>query len=343
MDKKAIIFTFIVVALLSVVIIAFLINVGNRGAQAKIQDTNIKIETLNSFAKTLNQQLLPQALKASSNRAIIAWLMYLDTANNESKTLVPLTGEFITKTPDLNTNLKNAIIYENYKKIVGPSEITLPLTFMVPAPDENYTLTSIFKEIEVLANNSGLIFNYTYPGDYTYTIEQISPWEINVSMIIQDYWVYDNKKTTFFHFSNMPFSTILNITNYDEPFMLVLDNRSVTINATGFTSGPTGDFTDPIKFQAFYRRPEFIAHGDAPTFLKRLQGDPASDVNGIETVLDPLYFPNPNRYSNVDYLYWKKDNTNVCSTDVSGIYLDNIPPNSHLNFYGRVCFGFGET
>ena len=329
------IFTFIVVALLSVVLIAFLINVANRNTQAKIQDASIKIETLNAFTKTLNEQLIPQALRSSSNRAILAWLSYLDAVNNGTKTLT--TGEFITNAPNLDENLKNAMIFQNYDKTgTGTPTQLLYMYDKGPNPtdtndDTNYTLTSIFKEIEILANNSGAVFNYTPLNDYTYTITQTSPWGIKVSMNVVDYWVYDAKQTTFWHFTNKPFSIVLNVTNYNDPFRLVLDNRSVTINATGFTN-----FAPLSNFQAFYQRPEFRAHNDAPSFLNRLQGSVNPNIYGIESILDPTYFPNPSILSNVDFQYWQGI-VQGCETDASGVYLDNNPPGNHLTYYIRTC------
>ena len=187
MNKKAIVFTFIVISLLSVILIAFIINVSNKNTQVKIQDTNVNVETLNSFTKSLDEQLIPQALRASSNQAILSWLRYLDVANNETGYPRAIAPEFIaTGLVSLNTNLKNAMFFESYDK----STETLQLGYMTNVTDNaNFTIPSIFKEIEVLANNSGMVFNYSDPSQYIITINQTSSWELNITMHIQNFQV----------------------------------------------------------------------------------------------------------------------------------------------------------
>ena len=138
-----------------------------------------------------------------------------------------------------------------------------------------------------------------------------------------------NIQSVFWNFENKVYYTILNVTNFVDPFMLVLDNKTININSTGFIPGSTGTFTDQ-NFQLFYTRPEFIADDDAPSFLKRLQGDSSSDANGIETVLNPTYFPNTPGYSNVDYLYWT--HVDGCLlVQPADMYLDA----AHVSYYNR--------
>ena len=331
MNKKGIVFTFIVVSLLSVVLIAFLINVSNKNTQAKIQETTVNVETLNSFTKSLDEQVIPQALEVSSNRAILSWLYYLDLQNE----ITPNT--FITATPNLNTNLKNAIVYEKYVLNVGIGKgSTVQLNFMYD-DGANYTLPSVFKEIENLAINSGVNFSYDSPNNYVFTINQISPWEINVSMIMTDYKVSDLNGDTFWEFKNKPYSVILNVTNFIDPLALVYNNRSVTINRTR-SSLPF----DSAGLQSFYERPEFVEdslNNDAPSFLDRLQGTLTPNVNGIESILDPLYFENLDLNSNVDFLYYnyyKKGNSLItgCLVSNTNVYLDS----GHYIYYtGQAC------
>ena len=295
MNKRAVVFTFIAIALLSVILIAFLINVANKNTHVKIQDTTVRIETLNSLTKSLGDELIPEAIRSSSNRAILSWLYFLDHANNDT-----ITQEFLkTDNVNLNDNLKNALIKESYYKDLNTK---LPLSYMYDNKDKsNYTLPAVLNELSNLANGSGVVFSYDDPSTYTFTITQTSPWEINVIVDIPRYEVSDSKKNIFWVFNDRQFSAKLNIENYVDPFMLVYDNRSVTINKTKITN-----FNIPQDFKNFYQRPEFIAHNDAPNFLSRIQGKFDPNINGIETVLDPLYFPNPNKYSNVDFQYWNR-------------------------------------
>lgn len=292
MNNKGVVFTFIAIALLSVILIAFLINVANKNTQAKIQDTTVRIETLNSLAKSLENELISEALRASSNRVILSWLYYLDFANNDT-----LNPEFIDPTKvSLNDNLKNALIKESYYKDLNNK---VQLSYMHDNKDKsNYTLPSILNELSLLTNTSGVVFSYDDPSTYTFAITQASPWEIEITMNIPHYEVSDAKKNIFWVFKDKQISTKLNIQNYVEPFILVYYNRSVSINKT-----KTAVFTAQ-DFKNFYQRPEFIAHDDAPNFLSRMQGNFDPSIHGIETVLDPLYYPNSNKYSNVDFQYW---------------------------------------
>ncbi len=320
MDKKAVVFTFIAISLLSVILIAFLINVANKNIQTKIQDTTVRVETLNSLAKSLENELIPEALRASSNRVILSWLYYLDHANNDT-----LNPEFIDPTKvSLNDNLKNALIKESYYKDLNNK---VQLSYMYDNKDKsNYTLPAVLNELSILANNSGVIFSYDDPSTYAFAITQTSPWELDVAMTIPYYEVSDAKKNIFWVFKDKQFSAKLNIQNYVEPFILVYYNRSVSINKT-----KTAVFTAQ-GFRDFYQRPEFIAHDDAPNFLSRMQGRFDPSINGIETVLDPLYYPNPNKYSNVDFQYWNHIiGCGVIEPEFNEIYLNA----EHDDFYSR--------
>jgi|SRR3989344_92656 len=324
MNKKAVVFTFIAIALLSVILIAFLINVANKNTQVKIQDTIVRIETLNSLAKSLENELISEALRSSSNRVILSWLYYLDHANNDT-----LNPEFLdTNKVSLNDNLKNALIKESYYKGLNNK---LQLSYMHDDKDKsNYTLPAVLSELSNLANSSGVIFSYDDPAAYTFAITQTSPWEINIAMTISHYEVSDAKKTIFWVFNNKQFSAKLNIENYVEPFMLVYNNRSVAINKT-----KTADFSNLNVFKNFYQRPEFISHdvADAPSFLSRMQGKFDPSINGIETVLDPLYYPNPNKYSNVDFQYWNRiSGCLVDEPEFEDLYLTT----GHHTLYSRI-------
>jgi hypothetical protein len=79
LNKRAIVFTFIVVVLLSVILIAFLINLNTKVSQNKIQFTNVKVETINSFVKNLNSVYIPDALITLGK----SWLMEIIIMQNK--------------------------------------------------------------------------------------------------------------------------------------------------------------------------------------------------------------------------------------------------------------------
>ncbi len=329
MDKKGVVFTFIVIALLSVVLIAFLLNISNKNSQAKIQDTNVKIETINSFTRTLNQELLPQALRSSSNRVVLSWLQYLDEVNIGLKN--QSSGVFIIG--NLNSTLKEGMVSGSYRGII--------LNHMNDiSTKSDYTLPSIFREIRVLGQNSGINFSYDDPKNYDFNISLVNAWQINITMQVSAYNVSDMKGETFWIFKTQNFSITLNVSNFREPFMLVFDDRNVTINRTRTT-----DFVNFNNFQNFYRGPEYREHSDAPSFLDRLQNITNANAFGIETILDPTpaYFPNPplgdtNTYSAVDFQYWRRmvppavqDDLGCAVDGFTDLYLNT----THLQYYSR--------
>jgi len=68
MNKRGFIFTFISVTLVSVILLAFLIQYTSR-TKVNIEKTNTEIETINSFVKSLNEDYLPRTLEISGNQA----------------------------------------------------------------------------------------------------------------------------------------------------------------------------------------------------------------------------------------------------------------------------------
>ena len=81
LNKKAVVFTFITVLLLTVLIINFLVNLNYRDTQSKIQSVNVKVDTINSFVKSLNSSYIPSALRVSSNDVMIDLLNYEDQSH----------------------------------------------------------------------------------------------------------------------------------------------------------------------------------------------------------------------------------------------------------------------
>src|SRR3989344_8356071 len=77
MNKKGFVFTFISVVLISVIVLAFLIQYSSR-TSVNIERTNTEVETMNSFVTSLNNDYLPRAIRASGNQAILALLQKID-------------------------------------------------------------------------------------------------------------------------------------------------------------------------------------------------------------------------------------------------------------------------
>ncbi len=310
MNKKGVVFTFIVVTLLSIVLIAFLVNVSSKNNQIKIQNNNVKIETLNEFGKILDDQLLPQALKSSSNKVVLAWLQYLDETNVGIN-----PNEEVFFNSDLNENLKEGILFERYNPGSGFVQLNAMSEYDKKNVLINYTLSSILEEVQELGTRSGINFSYADINNFVFEIGGYSPFELQVNMTIPDYHVSSFDKEIFWNFEDRKFSVLLNITNYRDPFMLVFNERNVTINQSSFdVNNP-----DDLVFEKVYRGPEYLANNDAPSFLDRLQGSFNDNENGIETI---VYLTLNSDVSYIDHYYWKL-NKEGCLIQNHPIYLDS--------------------
>src|SRR3989344_4655169 len=131
--------------------------------------------------------------------------------------------------------------------------------------------------------------------------------------------------------NDQSFSTILDVTNYRDPFMLVFDDRNLTINKTEITNW------DLANFKLFYLRPEFRQHNDAPGFLDRLKGSfsySTPNTNGIETVLDLNYYNASEEYSSIDFSHWKKNILSplACEVDDTINYISITLPNGGIRY-----------
>ncbi|AJF62234.1 MAG: hypothetical protein QT11_C0001G0076 [archaeon GW2011_AR20] len=306
-NKKGIVFTFIVVILLSIVIIIFLINVNNR-FQTKIQTVNVKVETLNSFVKNLNSTYLPDALGASSNQAIISLLDY--ESNN-------------SYAPDSLDYLKQVISNGRYGGGIQESMFQGSL---------DYTLNNTLNEIRLLAEQQGATLEYTQEdvdnAINSLTISHETPWTLKVSMNFK-YRVSDIKNEVSWEINNANIYSTLNVENYRDPFYLIepeLGKFGVRIRKT-----PYGDFSDINDFNDHIKKVYFRANSNAPSFLVRLEGDFTPSSNGIESILDPNYYSNPSGLSSLDYQYLN----GVVGSCVFGMPSNFKLDTQHIDYYDR--------
>ena len=306
MNKKAIVFTFIAIIMIILLIAIFLLNISNR-AQRDIQKNNIKIEALNSLVNSLNNELLQETLRSSSNQVFLALLDDLENKNQGGG-----KGQYVKG--DLYKEFADALVTGYYQK----QELKLMFQGKL-----NYTLMNITGELIYFIKDNGAIFSFKPIDKYDVTIFQQDPWNINVSLIIS-YNLNDSSNEISWNIKNKQISILLPVENYREPFYIVEDNLNVTINKTDVTTWTFDEFKRHINKRLF------IAHSDAPSFLDRLQGKKGNNINGIETILDPNFYPNPSKSSNVDFEY---------RDSVKGKCLVNGMPNNfkltsaHLSYY----------
>lgn len=307
MNKKSIVFTFITVTLLLIILISFLININNR-IESKIQTTNIKVETLNSFVKNLNSTYLPDALRSSSNQVILSLIDYdsnLSVNHNVDNYFkdVILDGYLI--------NLKQENMFQN---------------------NLNYTLEYTLNEINKSALQQGVIFQYSKQdindAVNSMIINQEDPWHVKVNMVFS-YAVKDVRNEFNWTIKNAKISSLLSVENYRDPLYLLnpeLGNIGLKIKKS-----PYQDFKSIELFEDHVSNEYFYPNSNAPSFLKRLQNDLTSDSNGIESLLDPIYYVNGDGFSNADYQYLNNV-PGFCVEDMNSNFKLDEP---HIDYYNR--------
>jgi hypothetical protein len=303
LNKRAIVFTFIVVVLLSVILIAFLINLNTKVSQNKIQFTNVKVETINSFVKNLNSVYIPDALRISSNQVMISLLDY-----ESNHTYVNGVDDYFRQVlADGN--------YHNAKQ-EDMSQNNL-----------NYILPNTLDEIKKLAIRQGIIFNYL-PIDYnTLTLTQKDPWRVTVTLKLS-YTLNDVNNEIYWTINNKEFSSILKVTDYRDPLHLVEEKPGISLKIANVSH-----LYAINNFNLFIENSNFTVNPSAPSFLNRLEQGKKNiqSENGIESILNPVYYKNTKKASNVDYQYYN----NVNGLCVMGMPEDFRLDQAHINYYGK--------
>lgn len=308
MNKKAIVFTFIVIILLSIIIISFLININNR-TQNKIQTSNIKVETLNGFVRNLNSTYFPDALRSSSNQVIIS---LLDYDSNQSNYLIE---------PDFTRYIKEVIETGKFNNINQEDMFKGSLS---------YTLPTTINEIRELGKEQGIVFEFINYDINSLQVTQEDPWHVKVSLIF-NYKIKDSKNEYVWDIQNRRIYTLLNVESYRDPLYLIessFGKISVNVKKTKIT-----DFSSTINFNDHIDNIYFRNNNQAPSFLKRLKRDLTADINGVESLLDPDFYSNIQGYSNADYQFLN---------NVQGSCVNQMPSNfrldlSHISYYQRTA------
>jgi len=267
MNKKGFIFTFISVTLVSVIILAFLIQYTSR-TRVDIEKTNTEIETLNSFSKSLNNNYLPTALKVSGNQAFISLLYYMD-----------INRGYISQGVNFQHIITNAIVDGMYKEgWEGLGEILE----LMEIDGVGYNLSSTLNELVNLANYTGVKLEIS---DITQSKQDIKvfqdgPWYINISMVIS-YTVSNFEEDISWSYEDTVIGTSIPIKNFIDPIHLLQNDQgesNISIIETVYTS------SDDIEYHVF--NTSFVACDKAPSFLNRMNGSTDASIAGIESLYD---------------------------------------------------------
>ena len=126
-------------------------------------------------------------------------------------------------------------------------------------------------------------------------------------------------------------STFIPVGGFEDPSHIINTRVLRKINRTIYSF----DNTSIANLSGHFNGKYYIANPDAPSFLKRLEGDFTSDPNGIETFVDTYEiqlqgYPIKSTMSVVDHIYFTDADTgSTVSGMPSGFRIDE----GHKPFY----------
>lgn len=314
MNKRGFIFTFISVTLVSVILLAFLIQYTSR-TKAEIEKINTEVETMNSFVKSLNNDYLPRALQISGNQAILALLNY--TGDEE---------EYIDQNWNIRHVIINAMVDGEYENGLGQGS-SGPFLELMHSNGLSYKLNDTLEEIKNLGNATGIkiVIDNVQDNNIRNGMEvlQMDPWKISLSMEVSYsvsnvegdvLWDYDNKKI----YTNVSISN-----NFIDPIYMIADGPGgeegvlLTINKTIYDL--------PGEIDPHVQNTNFLLCNQAPSFLDRMQGKTTSNEFGIESMVDVK----SSQQSAIDYQHILGIEPELIQILESGYHIDQ----THSNCY----------
>ena len=311
MNKKGFIFTFISVVLISVIVLAFLIQYTSR-TRVNIESVNTEVETMNSFVKALNNDYFSRALEISTNQAILALLDCMDPLKECDEGIEDdlRNGGYLGENENqLKAYIKNAILYRKFSLDQGIPDND-PLLELMSINGVEYNLSSALSEVVALANNTGIILEHSVVNKGSLDIFQDGPWDINVTMIIS-YTARNNDGDISWNYGNIEIKTSVPIYNFRDPFYMVEAEVNVGINKSIY------NLPDEIEYHVL--NVNFIKCDESPDFLTRMMGGTdAKEGSGIESLVDLK----SSAYSVVDFQYFNEINPTKISIGDSGYYID---------------------
>ncbi len=297
-SKKAMVFTIISIALLSL----FILSYGFYNISKDRKDTNRRIKTMNDFVFSLEEDI-PRQIYISTFRIIFLFNKKISES-----------GNYIT---NLNSTFEecfyNGTIYNEYQPIMN-----------------GVTFSGIKNSINEKSRKMNVDVNLTTPS---ISITQDNPWNIKINfqtnLKIED----ENNLVSW----NRTFTThtYIPIENFEDPLYTINSNGLITkkINKTIYENFTQG--TDTSNLQDHLEKSFYINSTSAPSFLDRLQGNLNANPNGIESL---VYLPEFSTQgiavkdkTCVDYIYFS-------SNTPSSSRIQNMPTwfkidDAHLSTY----------
>jgi len=293
-NKKAVFFTFTAILMMSVFLLSFFVyNEYRMRNKALVIET--RISSMDDFIQDIKTDI-ERGLYISSFRSVLAMTEYISIQHNNSYTYLN------------NTNAAFQEVFFN--GTINGQEMGLIKNNTFPIWEERVKEQATKTDIEI------------YFFKETASIDQTSPWKVRVTLTFT-LGVGDIKSTSYWS-KDMQIETFVNITNFEDPIYRI-GTRGKVLNAIKPKTVPffvIGNDTANLKTHTEESR--YIPCAEAPSFLKRLQGNFSADPQGIESLVNvgklksqPGLNPIENK-TVVDYLYF--DNSkNPTSWEITNI------------------------
>ncbi|MBS3133854.1 hypothetical protein J4214_01325 [Candidatus Woesearchaeota archaeon] len=309
MGRKGFIFTFISILFVSVILIAFFIQAANT-TRAKTEEARVKVETVNTFLKSIENIYLNSAMKAASGRAFDAMteciIIQSDEPSKKNKlfeepntvfTSIIINGDLTTatKNKDKKSNKCDNVIHNAMSKngIYDPND-----------PEKLVIISNTLKDLIKAADSIGLILDFNpdpnknLPDSYSITMTQTDPWIVNVSMPLS-FNLKTADSTVEWQIDNFRVNSTISIIGLKDPLYAASDGERIPISKWN-GAATDSDLQKIIDNSMFY---DPIANGNSltgnlpPSFIERFNQDRYNNGQlkcnnidgycGIETLRNP--------------------------------------------------------
>ncbi len=305
MNKKGMFFTILSIAIIGLFVLTY--NLYSTSQQNQRQAIKKRISTINNFIFSLEKDL-SRKLYIASFRAI--FLM--------EKQIVD-TGDYIDNVnATFNELVFNGTIDDEEKILMNQATIPEIQSF-IREKAEKINVNFSFSSSELI-------------------LTQTDPWNIKV-ILNTNITVRDNAGLAYWNKTEI-IVTYVSIDNFEDPIYTVGTNGLI-INQINQTPYNVSEI-NYANLSSHVENSFYISSTDAPSFLKRLQGDLTPDEKGIESL---VYLPELSQQgisieekTIVDYIYFSSNNPPYCQIKGMPLWfrLDTASP-GHLNIYNSTC------
>jgi hypothetical protein len=206
-----------------------------------------------------------------------------------------------------------------------------PETLMIGA-----SFNDMEQVLQERANKIGANLSFENP---IVVVDQTDPWNVKVNLTI-DFIAEDLGDLVTWN-KTLTVTTFIPIESFGDPLYTINTNSLLFINITRtpYTTFVTG--SDISNLLAHTQGPFYIANSDAPSFLDRMKGINAPNVNGIESLVDLDQLAGigigVQQKSVVDHIYFSPSNPVSCNVLPSGMPSWFELDGTHLATYEVTC------